>query len=53
MQIHEKFFYEKPDMRFIEAHAFDLLLNSPENFSPDPDDEKNDLLLDPDEGGLF
>ena len=49
----KKFSYEKPDMRFFEVQSFEFLLNSSESFSPNPDDEENDLLLDPDEGGLF
>lgn len=53
VQIYEKFSYEKPDMRFFEVQSFEFLLNSSESFSPNPDDEENDLLLDPDEGGLF
>ncbi len=49
----KKFSYEKPDMRFFKVQFFEFLLNSSESFSPNPDDEENDLLLDPDEGGLF
>ena len=53
VQKHEKFSYKKPDMRFFEVQSFEFLLNSSESFSPNPDDEENDLWLDPDEGGLF
>lgn len=49
----KKFSYEKPDMRFFKVQFFEFLLNSSESFSPNPDDEENDLLLDSDEDGLF